>query len=506
MKYYNANVYDKTDRLVKNTVIDVSDDGIIKSIESGVSYSPEDDDFDCEGNVVFPAFMDCTVTLPGKECFSLFGLDISELYTVDQYLYEISYADRERGIRGYGFNTFVLGEKGTQRIKKLLDGLCKDKPAYIYADDMTTVIVNEYILEEAKKYMQVSREVHSDGLLDAHQISILKKYTDIFDFTVDEMKLSLLSFQGRMMLHGVCAIRVIDFLGEKSVIEALKELDDSGQWYLRTIVTVPLYPFDTVDEMYDRFLSYKVLDSDNIYVTGVSITLDGSIDSGQAALIEPYSIDNSWKGDIIWNVDKLDGVVNQFLEDGIDVNFNAFGDRAVSFAVDLVRKDKRKGNVYITHAYLVSDIDVYASRDKNITFCIEPNSVPYNGSFYEGDEIMLGERIYSEYPVGRLLYAGLNVVSGSNNPVQLEVSPINGVYKASHRTSDDDATPYHLLKTYGENAYKSFGLCNDIGNLEVGKKATFCMLTKDIINMREDLLCDCKCVATVIDGRLLRVR
>lgn len=502
MKYYNTSVYDRTDRLVKNVTIDV-EDGKIKSLKVGDRDGVTDEDVDCSGYVAFPSFMDCTVTLPGKECFGLFGLDISEMFTVEQYLQALSFANRDNGIKGYGFNTFVMGADGFKKVKKLIDGLCPDRPAYIYADDMTNVIVNEYVLEEAKRYIQVSKDVHDTGLLDVYQISLLKKNTDIFDFTVDQLKLSMLSFQGHLLQDGISAIRVIDFMGGKPVYQALKELIESDQWRLTTVMMVPIYPFDEEEDMFDRYLTYKELESDRVFVTGVSATIDGSIDSGQAALILPYSVEQSWYGDIIWNTKKLKSCVHKFLEDGVDVNFNAFGDRAVSFAVDLITDESYKGNVFITHAYLVSDIDIYTCREKSITFCIEPNAVPYNGSFYDGDEIMLGERIYSEYPVGRLLYAGLNVVSGSNAPVQRDMSPVNGVYKASHRTSDDDATPYHLLRTYVANAYKTFGLADKYGSLSVGKNASFCLLSKDIINMREDLICDCKCVASVVDGTLM---
>lgn len=503
MKYYNASLYNRIDDLDKKMVIEVGKDGTIVDITQNQEYEPEPGDVDCKGYVLYPSFMDSAVTLPGKEIFKLFGVDISEKFTVEDYLYEISLTSKEIGIRGYGFNTLTLGEDGAHRVKKLLDTLCPTKPAYIYADDMTNVIVNDYILEEVKKYVPVSKDMHATGMLDMRQIMTLKINTTIFDFTVDEAKLALKSFQVIMLEQGITSIRVLDVMGGRNMLTALKMLNDEREWKITTVLTVPMYPFDTTTEMLDRYLEYKRVESDRVYVTGVSISLDGSIDSMQAALTEPYAVDPQWRGDIIWNADKLAECTSMFLADGVDVNFNAYGDRAVQYAVAMVAKNDSPRNITITHAYLVSDLEIQDCRNVNITFCIEPNAVPYCGSFYEGDKVMLGERIYAEYPVGRLMYAGLNVISGSNTPMQRDISPINGVYKASHRTSDDDATPYHLLQTYGPNAYQTFGLWSEVGSIEIGKKATFCILNRDIIHMRESMLCDCKAVGTVECGELV---
>ena len=41
--------------------------------------------------------------------------------------------------------------------------------------------------------------------------------------------------------------------------------------------------------------------------------------------------------------------------------------------------------------------------------------------------------------------------------------------------------------------------------MEVGMPATFILVNKDVVNMREDLLCDCEYMATVVEGNVLWV-
>lgn len=506
MKYYNACIYDRNDTLLRDTVITADISGNITGIAQLPDYVPEDGDTDCNGLVAIPSFMDSIVTLPGKEIFRLHGLDLSESNSLEEYLQLISATVSGRGIRGFGYNTLVLGEDGAARIKRIMDTMHPSTPCYIYADDMTNVIVNECVLEAAKCHIMVDKNMHTHGVLDLHHIAVLRSHTTIFDFTPDELRLSLLSFQNTMFAKGVTAIRVLDVFGGENMIKAVASLSKAGMWKIMTALYVPVYPFDSPEDIEERVQTYRSAESSNSYTVGISMTLDGSIDSGQAALIQPYEVDKGWTGDILWNTAKLRTVASNYIYAGFDININAYGDRAVSTATDVLASLVSKPNMghkFITHCYLMSDMDIQTCKDSEITLCIEPNAVPYHNSFYEGDRVMLGDRVYMEYPVGRLLYSGISVLSGSNIPVQPEISPIDGMYKASHRTGAEDATPYQIMQTYTDNAYTKFGLTTRYGKLEIGKKATFILVDKDVINMREDLLCDCSYVATIVDGTLM---
>ncbi len=507
MKYYNACIYDRNNNLVRNSVIDVKD-GRISDIYVCADIIPDEGDYNCNGLVIVPSFMDSAVTLPGKDVFKLFGLDLSNCNTLDGYLQRISATTATGGIRGYGLNTFVVGEDGATRIKKLMDTMMPDKPCYIYFDDMTNVIVNKYILEEAKKYIIVDKDMTVDGMLDTYQISTLKKLTTLFDFTQDELQLALLSFQNTLLEKGITSIRVLDTFGGRSTLNAVQALTVSGDWKIETVMYVPCYPFDTMEEIWERCNLYKEIECENINVIGITLTLDGSIDSGQAALIQPYDVDKEWYGDIIWNRSKLRSVIREYMPKGWDININAYGDRAVSFATDSLCGSKSywgTGKKIITHAYLINDVDIQMCRENDIILCIEPNAVPYHNTFYEGDSVMIGDRTYLQYPVGRLMYAGVKVIAGSNLPVQPEISPIDGIYKACHRGGADDVTPYQMMLSYGLHAYMLFDIADDYGALAVGKKATFLLVDKDIVNMREDLIANCQCVATIADGDMLWV-
>ncbi len=505
MRYYNACTYDHVNELIRDVVIDV-EDGRICNIYMCPDFAPTADDFDCKGLVVIPSFMDSAVTLPGKDVFKLFGLDLSSCNTLDGYLQRISATVTKNGIRGYGLNTFVVGDNGAARIKKLMDTMMPDKPCYVYFDDMTNVIVNRCILEEAKKYIIVDKEMVVDGRLDVYQIATLKKLTNLFDFTQDELQLALLSFQNTLFEKGITSVRVLDTFGGKSTLDAVHALTVSGDWKIETVMYVPCYPFDTMEEIWDRCALYKKVECSNIHVMGITVTLDGSIDSGQAALIQPYDVDKEWYGDILWNRSKLQSIIREYMPKGWDINVNAYGDRAVSFATDALCGSKSywgTGKKIITHAYLMNDVDIQMCKENDITVCVEPNAVPYRNTFYEGDSVMIGDRAYVQYPVGRLMYAGVSVIAGSNLPVQPEISPIDGIYKASHRGGVDDVTPYQVMLSYGLQAYMLFDIASNYGSIAIDKKATFLLIDKDIINMREDLICDCRCLATVVDGDVL---
>lgn len=501
MRYCNVSMYNNLSATVTNQAIEVDENGVVLSIKEWDGWI-NTGDINCEGRLAYPTFMDSSVVLPSSMCYTLFGVNIRNLYSVEQYFTAIRATPTDKGIRGFGFNTLTMGSDGYVKMKQLLDDRCPDVPAYVLADDLTNAIVNEYVLEILKEYMPISRDLHQTGLLDVQQIELLREKSDVFEFSVEEYEYSLRSFQSSMLSRGIGAIRVTGFLGGENLVSALKNLCKEGVWCLETIIYVPIFSFDTKERMVERYLSYGALATDNVYVNGVSITLDGSVDSGQAALYNGYEVDNSWRGDIIWNIGKLWDTVSLFASTGADININAYGDRAVSTAIQAYEATGGKTSYCISHAYLVSDSDIAVSRSKNITYCVEPNNVPYGNSYYEGDKIMLGDRIHAEYPVGRLLYAGLNVVSGGNSPTQTEIYPVNGVYRAARRNNVDDATPYRLLETYCATPYRVFGLADKCGSIKVGAPATFTVLTQDLLNTREELLCNCETVMTVINGKV----
>lgn len=504
MRYYNACMYNKRDKLVHGSVITV-DDGVITDIGVDECYVPEDGDYDCQGTVVHTPFMDSAVLIPGKALFSYCGLDLSRYNEYSMYVYAIRGYQGDT-LRAFGYNTFVIGDRGTVELKQLLDKCFPDKPAYILSDDVTTAVVNECILEMAKEYFTVSREMHEDGELDAYQLAILRESSDIFNFSANELVQGLLSFQYDMLSNGITAVRILDSIGGIHVIDAIRDLCDAGTWLLTAVVNVPIYPFEKEEDMWNKYNTYLDMSSDKIFVTGVTLTLDGSVDSAQAALTQPYAPYASWNGDVLWSSRKLGRVVQRFIEAGVDVNIRAYGDKAVSMAVFVfsgIQRNYEYGKKIITHAYLMLDEDISMCRDAGIYVCQELNSIPRDNEFYEGDWRMLGERCYEEYPFGKLCSEGVQVIAGSNYPTQPDIYPLYGVFKAANRGLRDDTTEWRALQTYSYTPYKLFNLYHLMGSVDIGKSADFVLLDKDLLQMRKSRLMDTNVIATVVDGKVV---
>ena len=505
MRLYNARVHDENDNLVPNILVEINENGKVEQLSRQSGYVPEEGDYDCNGYVLLPSYMDCAVSVPGCEVFKTFGINLTDCNSIEDYLSMISENGEDIGIRGYGFSEYILGEDGAVRIKNLMDSMYPSTPCYIFADDLTCVLVNNAVLVDAKKYFYIGAEEYKTGLLNMQQLYTLRKYSDIFDFAPDELRIGVMSFQGEMLSHGITAVRAIDFLGDINVLKTVYELSNNKVWALDMIVNVPVYPFESEEDMLNRYMEYKQYENSKIHVIGLSMTLDGSIDSAQAALSTPYNDLGEWRGTVVWNINKAYAVAKKFYSHGIDININARGDYAVSVAVDILSAlrgeyDIQPANRIITHAYLMSQLDMQTCASSGIVVCVEPGSVPYANTFYEGDKRMLGERVYIQYPVGKLIYKGIKILAGSNNPEQLDVSPISGVYKATHRTNADDATSYHVTQGYKDNALEVFGMLDRYGEIEVGKYASFVLVDKDIVRMNEALLQNVNYLATFIDG------
>jgi len=111
------------------------------------------------------------------------------------------------------------------------------------------------------------------------------------------------------------------------------------------------------------------------------------------------------------------------------------------------------------------------------------------------------------YPFKTLMDKGLNVVSGSDCPVE-PISPILGIWAAVARKSSvrEALTVEEALKTYTSNAsYASFDE-DKRGTIEPGKLADLTILSGDLFSVPPDDIKLIKAEMTIVDGRIVYAR
>lgn len=258
-------------------------------------------------------------------------------------------------------------------------------------------------------------------------------------------------------------------------------------------------------------------------VTNVKTYIDGVIEGGTAYLSKPYETDNSYYGVTRWpndeDLEKLTQVIIKANEADMSVHIHAIGDKAISDALDCFEKayevlgekeiKSRNANV---HLQILNPDDYVRFEKLGIVAVINPWSLKEPG-FYEELEVMyLGEdRASKEYPVKSFKDANVNMAFGTDFGAAYTVSPLDALHALTTRMSADenpdtllDASQSIGLKdtismmTSG-TAYQMF-IEDDIGTLEVGKKANLVLLDKDILNLPTIELENTNVLKTMVEG------
>lgn len=179
----------------------------------------------------------------------------------------------------------------------------------------------------------------------------------------------------------------------------------------------------------------------------VKFFADGVIESGTAAMLEPYCDAPHSCGMPVWNPEQLTAAVVAFDAAGFQVHIHAIGDAGVRAALDAIAAAKIANAAWdrrpvIAHVQLVDPADLVRFAALDVIANFEPLwaqldplqtvlTVPRLG----------GKRADLQYPMGDLARRGVALSFGSDWPVSSHV-PMEGVQIAvTRRTADGTPSP-----------------------------------------------------------------
>jgi predicted amidohydrolase YtcJ len=321
------------------------------------------------------------------------------------------------------------------------------------------------------------------------------------------------------------ALRMANELGITSLIEA-----SAGERYLEVYgalarsheltarVRVSLTVDDARDESQVKDLAalrdrYR---AQGIRADAAKIFADGVIESGTAALLEPYA-DFGHRGELNFSPEMLDRMVTALDAEQFQVHIHAIGDRAIRVSLDAFQKARktngpRDARHHIAHLELFHPDDIPRFRSLGVVANFQPLWAYADTYITDLTEPQLGpERSRWLYPIKSLADSGAMLAAGSDWSVS-SMDPLEAIQTAiTRRDINASEGPAWIPEECADldtmlAAYTRGGAYLQheealTGSLEVGKRADLVVLEKNLFDIRPVEIHRVKVLLTLLDGK-----
>ncbi|MDC0237300.1 amidohydrolase [Gammaproteobacteria bacterium] len=305
-------------------------------------------------------------------------------------------------------------------------------------------------------------------------------------------------------------------------LDAYNYLDAKGELNLHVVTALFWENAISLSQQLPKFLDARETQpiDGNVRATSIKIWLDGVIEAQTAALLAPYSDrDDGYRGELQNLPHDLNKAVIGLDAAGFQVHFHAIGDRAIRVSLDALERAQeangtRDSRHHLSHIQLFDPADVPRFADLNVVANFQPLWAIQDGYITDLTWPRLGrERSKWLYPIGTLQRSGARVGFGSDWYVT-SVNPLDGIEAAVTRLDpngltdvplgvDEEISLAEAIENYTINsAYVNF-LDDQVGSIEVGKKADLVILDNNLFAIPSQEINSTKVVATFFSGCLV---
>lgn len=419
----------------------------------GQGAAPAGEAFDLEGRTLLPGMGDAHVH-PDHGGWSLLNCDLHDFERAEDYLRVVGgYAaahPRAPWIVGRGWSLGAF--PGGLAPASLLDEIVPDRPVFLGSRDGHSAWVNNRALALAG--IDRATPDPPDGVIertpDGSPLGTLQEgAADLVERLLPAAGLeehieSLLAAQ--RYLHSVGITFWQDAWVEDDVHEAYRRLDERGG--LQAHVVGALWwnrsrELEQVEELIDKSKE----GTPRYRPTAVKLMVDGVLENGTAALLDPYEGSEDDRGIQFIEDGLLREAVARLMGAGLQPHFHAIGDRAIRTALDAVEAGRNAhGDVdvrpHIAHIQLIDPADLPRFAALGVVANAQMLWAHNDDYMTELTVPRLGEgRGRLQFPFRALLDAGARFACGSDWSVST-ADPFAQMEVAVRRRLGDDMAPF----------------------------------------------------------------
>lgn len=290
-------------------------------------------------------------------------------------------------------------------------------------------------------------------------------------------------------------------------VEGIDRLQKTGKLSMRLFIMLS----DNKENL-DAYLKRGPYKTDKLFVNGFKVYADGALGSRGACLLAPYTDKAGWQGFLLSNQTHYDSLAQVLSTSQFQMCTHAIGDsanREILTVYNKYLKGKNDKRWRIEHAQIVNQNDFNLFGEADIIPSVQPTHA--TSDMYWAEERLGKERLKGGYAFKQLLQQNGWLPLGTDFPVE-DISPFKTFLAAVVRK---DAKGFPADGFQSENALsreetirgmtiwaaKAGFLEKEVGSLEVGKKADFILLDKDLMKVAENEILQIKVTGTYVGGR-----
>ncbi len=308
------------------------------------------------------------------------------------------------------------------------------------------------------------------------------------------------------------------FQAFKSILDAYKELESSGELVIRARVAYAISSVKELSEAIESVTLYRGMDTEWVRTNLVKFFYDGSGLARTALLYDDWCKDSrperGNKGLRMMEPEDAYKIITTSLGNNIRVAVHAIGDRAVDEILGVANKASeahfKDCTLSIVHAILITREAVSKMRSLGICVKTQTGFIYTHGDTYASN--LCTTRARKAFPLRTLINNGVVVANSTDAPFVGSPNPVEGLYGAVYRKTRtgrvdfgrEEAVSFReALETYTYMAAKAIGWDDTIGEIAAGKRADIVVWNISSLEPSEQELLDMKPLLVMVNGHIV---